>query len=304
MRRFDTVTQANWDWRAAFNFMFGGTGGALLFVAAMDAYPATPPLLLMVIALALVGAGLFCVWLEIGRPLRFLHVFFHPHTSWMTREAVVAAALFIAAISAMVSGSSNLMLGAGLLGLGFMFFQGRILRASKGIPAWREPSASYLVIVTGLCEGTGILLLSMTATNRLTFPWISLYVLLLAARILVWRRYRKRLLAGGAPRRTETVLASMNGVVCHLGTLVPVVLVVVLLALPWVFKSMPAIGDESALIENTLLIGIFLLAIFSGWYLKFNLITNASQVQGYALGRLNKGRPAIRPPIARKADRL
>ena len=50
--------------------------------------------------LALVGLGLFCVWLEIGRPLRALHVFFNPRTSWMTREAFVATLLFPAGLAA------------------------------------------------------------------------------------------------------------------------------------------------------------------------------------------------------------
>ena len=40
------------------------------------------------LALALVAAGLGAVWLEIGRPLRAIHVFFNPCTSWMTREVL------------------------------------------------------------------------------------------------------------------------------------------------------------------------------------------------------------------------
>ncbi len=47
------------------------------------------------LAMAFVGAGLFCVWLEIGRPWRFLNVFRHPARSWMTREAIIAIVLFI-----------------------------------------------------------------------------------------------------------------------------------------------------------------------------------------------------------------
>ncbi|MFP5465862.1 MAG: hypothetical protein ACLGHR_14000, partial [Gammaproteobacteria bacterium] len=46
---------------------------------------------LLLLGLALVGAGLVCVWLEIGRPLRALHVFVTPRTSWMSREAFTAS---------------------------------------------------------------------------------------------------------------------------------------------------------------------------------------------------------------------
>ncbi|OQY69913.1 MAG: phenylacetyl-CoA:acceptor oxidoreductase, partial [Rhodocyclaceae bacterium UTPRO2] len=92
--------QNNWDWRAAGNFIGGGSGTGLLFFATLaaaniDAYRA-----MALVALALVGGGLFCVWLEIGRPWRAINVLFHPHTSWMTREAIVAMPLFACGLAA------------------------------------------------------------------------------------------------------------------------------------------------------------------------------------------------------------
>ena len=56
--------QTNWDARAAANFMCGGSGTGLLFVAtlaAQDSFRITA-----LIAMALVALGLTCVWLEIG----------------------------------------------------------------------------------------------------------------------------------------------------------------------------------------------------------------------------------------------
>src|SRR3970282_2417730 len=83
--------QKHWDARAALNFMLGGAGAGLMVAAAM-AYPdSRAPVIL---SLALVAAGLGSVWLEIGKKLRAINVFFNPFTSWMTRESFVALVLF------------------------------------------------------------------------------------------------------------------------------------------------------------------------------------------------------------------
>ena len=76
--------QKHWDIRAALNFMLGGSGAGLMIWIALAQAPSTPAILL---ALGLVGTGLGAVWLEIGRELRALHVFFNPRTSWMSRES-------------------------------------------------------------------------------------------------------------------------------------------------------------------------------------------------------------------------
>ena len=80
--------QRSWDSRAACNFIGGGSGtgcSAAAFVAAGWSY-----FIAGTLAIALIGFGLSMVWLEIGRPLRALNVFFHPQTSWMSREAILA----------------------------------------------------------------------------------------------------------------------------------------------------------------------------------------------------------------------
>ena len=55
--------QRHWDWRAAVNFMLGGSGSGLLVAAALTG-PSRATLLL---GLGLIAAGLAAVWLEIGR---------------------------------------------------------------------------------------------------------------------------------------------------------------------------------------------------------------------------------------------
>ena len=123
------------------------------------------------LALALIAFGLSMVWLEIGRPLRALNVFFHPQTSWMSREALLVLPVLALAGVAVILGQnwvtlpSQIRLAAGpfeitsaVLALAFLFSQARILTASHGVPAWREPSLQIVIIVSGIAEGLGLLL--------------------------------------------------------------------------------------------------------------------------------------------------
>src|SRR3970282_2578078 len=148
--------QLHWDVRAALNFILGGTGSGFILFAAF--VPLSPRLAqgALPLGLALVAAGLTAVWTEIGRKLRALHVFFNPMTSWMTRESFVALALFASGIATLWTGAPQLAALTAAIAIGFVYFQGRILRASKGIPAWREPTITWLIFWTAVAEGAGL----------------------------------------------------------------------------------------------------------------------------------------------------
>ena len=92
--------QLHWDVRAALNFIFGGTGSGFLLLAAFADVPERTWQGGMLLGLAFIGLGLLAVWLEIGRKLRAVHVFFNPFTSWMTRESFVALLLFASGLAA------------------------------------------------------------------------------------------------------------------------------------------------------------------------------------------------------------
>jgi phenylacetyl-CoA:acceptor oxidoreductase 26-kDa subunit len=292
VNRFGSVLQTNWDWRAAGNFMFGGTGCGLILMTAAASYPASPPLALALPALAFIGLGLFLVWLEIGRPWRALHVFFHPQTSWMTREGSVGTVLFPVALAGLIWDIPALVALAGLLGLTYLYCQGRILLASKGIPSWREPAILPLIIATGLCEGSGLLLLTMYIMGSAgENGWVLfVFVAFLAFRTYAWLSYRDKLNVSKAPPKTLSILNGIHPVILWGSNIAPLVL---LLAAMFIANMTAMFACIAAV-----------LVVLGGWYMKFTIVARASQVQGYSLGKLQKGRPNLKPPVRRKPDKF
>ena len=243
--------QKHWDARAALNFMLGGMGGGLMIAAAL-AYPdSRAPILL---SLVLVATGLGAVWLEIGKKLRAINVFFNPFTSWMTREAFVAVLLFALGAAALWRPQPFLPFAAAAA-LAFVYCQGRILRASKGIPAWRAPQVGLLIVSTGLAEGAGLALLFTTTPLLLT--WFGLA---LALRALAWTRY--------AAAVRSSALEAPGKLLLQIGTVAALLLA---LAGYWVPAAAPLAGAA---------------AMATGLWLKFALVARASLNQGYALPHL------------------
>ena len=286
------VLQSQWDWRAAGNFMFGGTGCGLILMAAAANYPASPPLALALPALAFIGLGLLLVWLEIGRPWRALNVFFHPQTSWMTREGSVGTVLFPVALAGLIWNIPALVALAGLLGLTFLYCQGRMLLASTGIPAWREPAILPLIVASGLCEGSGLLLLIMHIMGIANENgWVLfLFLAFLAYRSYAWMAYRDKLNASRTPKKTLSVLNGIHPLILWGSNIAPLALLIAALFL----------SNSTTLLSSIAAV----LTVAGGWYMKFTIVARASQVQGYSLGKLQKGRPNLKPPVRRKKDKF
>lgn len=269
--------QAHWDWRAAGNFMCGGAGAGLIVFTALARAGALAEALLLLAGLALVGLGLLCVWLEIGRPMRALHVFFNPRTSWMTREGFVATLLFPAGLAA-AAGVPGLVWVAAALALVFVYCQARILKAARGIPAWREPLIVPLVMTTGLAEGGGLFLLS-APLHRAAGPWlVLLFAVLVLARWLAWSAYRRRLAASAVARALAALDAAARPM-RWAGTLAALVLAALALVLGLAAGS----GGAAALLAAALA-GAG--ASLTGAWLKYTLITRAAFNQGFALSKL------------------
>jgi len=264
--------QTNWDARAAGNFMGGGAGCGLLLFATAAGAQGTLRVVLVIVALALIGVGLLCVWAEIGRPWRALNVFFHPQTSWMSREAAVAPLL-------MASGAASLLWPqlqplAAVLAAVFLYCQARILQACKGIPAWREPMTVPLVAATGLAEGAGLYwILAPWWGQGNILSWLTLGALLLL-RFVLGSAWRRRLAAALRPASLRAVDRTALG--WKAGSLLP-------LALVLIGAAAPPLPSVAALLLQ-LLAG--LLALGGGALFKFMLVTKAGFNQGFALPHL------------------
>ena len=285
--------QTNWDWRAAANFVFGGAGTGLFAMTMLAGFFAPVIWGAALLALALVGAGLFCVWLEIGRPWRFLNVYRNARTSWMSREAFAALPFFGIGGLAWLTGSMPLGILAALSGLVFLYCQARILRAAKGIPAWRQPGIVALILATGLTEGAGLLavLAGFTAAGATLGRGLALLLLvLLAARWAAWRAYCNSFRETGAPSGVAAVLdAPQTGMTPMVqGALIGLAAIAALL---------PAAGLPALALAG-------LGAVAAGWAMKHALITRAAFTQGYALNKMpargaGVSRPGIKPGWSR-----
>ena len=280
------LPQKSWDWRAAANFILGGAGSGLLVATALAGAGSGDPPIPGLLALAMIGAGLGAVWLELGRPLRFLNVFLHPQRSWMTREAYAAVAVFAAGGFALLTGQDWLWAAAAVLGLVFLYCQARIIAAAKGIPAWREPQIVPLIFVTGLSEGFGLYLVwnvIWSAAVPLMITWVLLAMIVL--RHVAWRGYRRALGQRGAPTETFIHFDEMP-LKLDLLHLVPAL---ILLAIGLAASSLPILAAAGVS-----------LVVLAGWIFKFILITRACHNQGYAIDRMpargaGRSAPGVRP---------
>jgi phenylacetyl-CoA:acceptor oxidoreductase subunit 2 len=260
--------QQSWDARAAANFMAGGAGSGLIVFTTLAGGPRAA----YAIGAALVALGLGAVALEIGRPLRALNVYRHPQRSWMSREAIVALALF-AITAAAWAGLPGAGSAAALAALGFVYCQGRLLRAAKGIPAWREPGIVPMVVATGLAEGGGLLLIGMAAGAAAARPALAwgLFATALAARGVLWFGWRQRLRA--APRALAAIDAAGHAFKAA-----------TLLALA--AAAAVALAPLTPPLVQVLALAAGVLALAGGQWFKLTLITRAAFNQGFAIPHL------------------
>jgi len=270
MISIEPAIQVNWDWRAAGNFICGGTGAGLMAIAACGAWTGMPGLELVALAaVGIVGLGLGLVWLEIGRPWRFLNVLRNPATSWMSREAWAAVGFMPAGVLAALTGSAVVTSIAAAAGLFFLLCQAQMLRAARGIPAWRDAAIVPLVAVTGLTEGVGLMIAAAAFTHHQP-QWLSITALIM----VLWRTvlvlvYGARLRRRKAPDAVVNRLKPMTMSAAVVGGVIPALLLV---------GAIP-LGVETA----SALAG--LIAAATGWHLKYTVVRSLAFTQGFAIER-------------------
>lgn len=277
--------QKSWDARAAANFIFGGMGSGLIVFTALSGVAGAPLPMLLLAGVALIGFGLFCVALEIGRPLRALNVFRNPRTSWMAREAWTAAVLVPAALAAAAGVQACGWLALGLA-LVFVYCQARMLQAAKGIPAWRAPLVRPLLFATAMAEGGGMLLIASWQA-RVGGALVLIFAASVIIRWLLWIAYRRRVnaaLAAGA----LAALDRAGRVLLFAGTLLPALLVAV--------TAVPGVVTAPLLA----LAGVA--AAAAGAYFKYTLVMHAGFNQGFALPQFPVRGVRVRSNVALIAE--
>jgi len=263
--------QTNWDFRAAFNFIFGGSGAGLLVFVALSGLGGDAMRAEVLLGMALIGAGLISVWFEIGRPWRAMNVGFNPFTSWMTRESFAAGAVFALGLAAAWLASAALAQAAAVAALVFAYCQGRILQAAKGIPSWRLPALGWLNFTTALAEGAGLYVTLAAWFDTPAPGMLAYFSLALIARGLAWSIYR----AGVAKTAARPALAALDRagkLLIQFGSIAPLALLLLGLIA----------GDVARI--AALLAGAAALA--TGWQFKFVLIARAAYNQGFSLPHL------------------
>ncbi len=283
--------QHHWDLRAAGNFIGGGTGTGLAIAAAMAAATGAPFRATLLVGIALIAAGLALVWLEIGKPWRALHVFFHPRTSWMTREGIVAGALIPLGVAAALLASPALAWLTAVLAVGFLYCQARILRAARGIPAWRRREIVPLLLAAGLAEGCAF---ALVIGPRGAFP-LGLALAAVLVREGVWRAYRRGL--AHDPEAAASLVVFAAPLARRLRVLHRAGLVLIAVALAMSIVLAPAV-----IVPSLGVVGGALVA-FSGWGVKILLITRAAFTRALVIpmtpirGRPGSG-PVTQHPVA------
>lgn len=259
--------QSFWDARAAANFVCGGLGAGLIVAAALAAIQGQASAVPLIVGLTIVACGLVAVFSELGRPLRAANVVVNPRTSWMTREALVAPLLFAAGVLAAAGWSAFVPLAA-LLALAFVYCQGRMVHAARGIPAWRAREVPWLFMATGLAEGAGLWLVIAALAGHRSGAVAALCAIAVIARYAIFRFYCRGL--AGIAADAVTALDRAGRWLLYAGTLA----VLVLLAL------------AAAAGATWLAAAAGVLSALAGVWLKATLVLRAGHTQGFALPAL------------------
>lgn len=264
--------QTFWDGRAAANFVCGGMGAGLVVASALAGGGGAALAVPLLAGLVLVGCGLLAVFAEIGRPLRSANVVLNPRSSWMSREALVAPLLFASGALA-AAGVTGFAMLAALLALAYAACQGRMLGASRGIPAWRAPAVPWLLPATGVAEGLGLWLAIAAFTQAPSSVVAALLGVAVIVRLVVFRVYRRALGTTLAPEAARALDAA-GRVLLVAGTLAVLGLLALAVALP------PSAWSRG------LALAAGLAAAASGAWLKAAIVLRAGHTQGCALPAL------------------
>jgi formate-dependent nitrite reductase membrane component NrfD len=174
--------QQEWAWLIAAAFFLGKIGGGVFAISFFADFK-----LGALVGILLVGVGKTAAHLlYLGRPERFLLALLRPQTSWITRGvyAMIGLCLFGAVYVAPYLGLTfvpdGVARGFGIAALVFafmlMFYDGFVLKASRGIPLWNTYLMPVLMLfyatVGGIALTLGLQVLAGEDTER-SLEWLG-----------------------------------------------------------------------------------------------------------------------------------
>ncbi len=269
--------QKFWDWRAAMNWIFGGIGTGLAVATTLGLWfgsleTAFAPHLYFLSA-ALVGVGLFCVFLKIGRQMRFWRAALRPQTSWMSRELYAVLVFFPSVLACLVAPGPGAFALAGISAAAFLFCQAKILHRARGIPAWRAPLVPWMIFASGLLEGCGALLVLLVAFGGVPTRSMAIALAVLGfVNAALWRAYVDSAKRQGIAPLARRAMAEFDLPLQVIGHALPVALGAFAVAAPANSAVLLAFGGAAAIIGG------------ATW--KFSLIVRAGFNQGFRLSQM------------------
>lgn len=283
--------QKFWDWRAAMNWIFGGvgtglaiTGGAAMSVGAIGLGAGAP---LYFVSALLVAIGLFCVFLKIGRQMRFWRAATRWQSSWMTRELYAALIFFPSVLASLLTPGPVPFAFAAVSAAVFLFCQVKILHRARGIPAWRVSLMPWMLGATALLEGSGALAIVGAALSALGIggaapgsvlgaSWTAFIggalVVLAVLNAALWRAYVGSARSQGIPPLSRRVIVALTPRLHVVGHAVPIVAVLAAWAVPSLSDALLALAGVAAIAGG------------AAW--KFQIIVRAAFMQGFDLRKM------------------
>ena len=150
----------------------------------------------------------------------------------MTRETYAVLVIYPALMADLIWPNMALHIVVALAAAGFLYCQGRILYAGRGIPAWRVEAMPSMLVVTGLFEGAGCLAVAVTLLRgtELTGDILAMLLCILASEnARRWYVYRRDARMNGigplARREIERITPTLH----LIGHAAPVALGIVVL---------------------------------------------------------------------------
>ena len=281
--------QTFWDWRAAMNWCFGGLSSGAAFLAWLLYLGADLPGQALAWfnfgAGALMGVGLFFVFLKIGRKMRFWRAITRFQTSWMTRELYIVPVFGAGVLIGLFTHSPAAFAVTGIAAFAFLFCQSMILFKARGIPNWRVPLMPWMIVATGLLEGAGLICATgavviwvMLGTDGLNLlllagtvggiQWAAgIGIILVLINAVLWHVYRTSAKRKGIPPLSRNVLNRIS------------------FPLHLVGHGLVILGFALGLFAP-LVLGFFVggvAAITGGFLWKYTAIVRASYQQGFAM---------------------